>query len=159
MKLDGARPDAIGEALVKLREIAGEYDQTGEGSAAIVIESWQELPLTSVMEDFEEWLYQHQIGLGCEMGVKRPGLRPEMISVLRARHATPMDESGWEAPAEGDEVLITPAPFEPLQLAAPADWVEGEITADEDAAPVATLHDADGWGEHAVSSDDAPWGS
>lgn len=119
VKLDSARPDALGQALGQLCEIAGEYDQTGEGSATITIECWQEKPLQAICDDFEEWLFMHQIGLGCEMGIKRPGLRPEMISVLRARHKTPMDDAGWEdgkaAEPEASAIVIAP----PLALPAP----------------------------------------
>lgn len=107
VKLDSSRPDAIGEAMQSLRDIAGDYDQTGEASATITMESYQEDPLRSICDAFEEWLYKHAIGLGCDIKLQRPGLRPEMLSVLRARHATPMDQSGWtELPAPDDELVI-----------------------------------------------------
>ena len=41
VKLDSSRPDAIGEAMQSLRDIAGDYDQTGEASATITMESYQ----------------------------------------------------------------------------------------------------------------------
>lgn len=130
IKLDSARPDALGEALRVLRDIAGEYDQTGEGAASITIESWQEKPLQGICDDFEEWLFKHQIGLGCEMGIKRPGLRPEMVSVLRARHATPMDRQGWEDDEQADEADARPIIIAPL-LALPAPCETLELDIDE----------------------------
>lgn len=115
VKLDSSRPDAIGEAMQSLRDIAGDYDQTGEASATITMESYQEDPLRQICDAFEEWLYKHAIGLGCDIKLQRPGLRPEMLSALRARHATPMDDAGWTAPTdedadEGGDVLVTEPP-------------------------------------------------
>ena len=151
VKLDSSRSDAIGEAMQSLRDIAGDYDQTGEASATITMESYQEDPLRSICDAFEEWLYRHAIGLGCDIKLQRPGLRPEMLAALRARHATPMDDAGWTAPApstpqadedEGDDVLITeppPAvagllPSPVLALPAPDDElaIEGSYTVDAD---------------------------
>ena len=40
VKLDSSRSDAIGEAMQSLRDIAGDYDQTGEASATITMESY-----------------------------------------------------------------------------------------------------------------------
>lgn len=141
IKLDSSRPDAIGDALRQLRDIAGEYDQAGEGTASITIESYQEKPLSAICDDFEEWLYKHAIGLGCEMRIQRPGLRFEMLSTLRARHATPMDETGWAAEQNEDEPLVTEPPpvvagllgAAPLALPAPNDElvIEGSFTVDE----------------------------
>lgn len=146
VKLDSSRPDAIGEAMQSLRDIAGDYDQTGEASATITMESYQEDPLRSICDAFEEWLYKHAIGLGCDIKLQRPGLRPEMLSVLRARHATPMDQSGWTEPSEdvseGGDVLVTEPPAPPagllpspmLALPAPDDElvIEGSYTVDAD---------------------------
>jgi hypothetical protein len=53
VKFDGANPDKIAAALQQLRETAADYDQTGEGTATMTIESWQEAPLRAVMNDFE----------------------------------------------------------------------------------------------------------
>ena len=145
VKLDSSRPDAIGEAMQSLRDIAGDYDQTGDGSATITIESYQEDPLRSICDAFEEWLYKHAIGLGCDIKIQRPRLRPEMLAALRARHATPMDEAGWTAPTDDegdDDVLVTEPPAEVagllpspmLALPAPDDElvIEGSYTVDAD---------------------------
>lgn len=107
VKLDSSRPDAIGEA-----------------SATITMESYQEDPLRQICDAFEEWLYKHAIGLGCDIKLQRPGLRPEMLSALRARHATPMDDAGWTAPTdedadEGGAGGLLPSPV--LALPAPSD--------------------------------------
>lgn len=102
VKLDSSRPDAIGEA-----------------SATITMESYQEDPLRQICDAFEEWLYKHAIGLGCDIKLQRPGLRPEMLSALRARHATPMDDAGWTAPTDDegdDDVLVTEPPIPPAGL-------------------------------------------
>jgi hypothetical protein len=102
IKLDGARPDRLAEALSELREIAGEHDQTGDATATMTIECHQEAPLQAVMESFENWLFHHMQGLDCEMKLTRPGLRPETRDLLmRAKRETPMDKEGWSAsPAE-----------------------------------------------------------
>lgn len=91
IKLDSARPDALGEALRVLRDIAGEYDQTGEGAASITIESWQEKPLQGICDDFEEWLFKHQIGLGLRDGHQAAG--PAARDGERAAR-TPRDANG-----------------------------------------------------------------
>ena len=142
VKLDSARPDAIGQAMRALQDITAEADQSGDGSATITIESYQEDPLRSICDAFEEWLYKHAIGLGCDIKLQRPGLRPEMLSVLRARHATPMDQSGWTELSEGGDVLVTEPPAPPagllpspmLALPAPDDElvIEGSYTVDAD---------------------------
>ena len=119
VKLDSSRPDAIGQAIQALRDIAGDFDQTGEATATITFESHQEAPLRDVCDTFEEWLYKHAIGIGCEIKIARPGLRPEMLSALRARHATPMDDAGWTAPTDDegdDDVLVTEPPIPPAGL-------------------------------------------
>lgn len=74
VKLDSSRPDAIGEAMQSLRDIAGDYDQTGEASATITMESYQEDPLRQICDAFEEWLYKHAIGLGCDIKLPSPVL-------------------------------------------------------------------------------------
>jgi hypothetical protein len=88
IKLTSARPDAIGDALARLREITGEYDQHGE---TIALESYKEAPLTAIREQFELWLHTHRIGIECEVTAKAPGLRPETVTALRAQQRTPMD--------------------------------------------------------------------
>lgn len=131
VKFDGARPEKIAEALAQLREHAADYDLTGESTATMTIESWQEAPLRGTMDDFELWLYRHAPGLVKDQGMVlyRPGLRPETAEMLaREKRRTPMDSEGWEgAEEEADESIITPPPFEPRQLPPPADWVEGEV--------------------------------
>lgn len=132
VKLDSERPDAIGQALSQLREIAGERDQTGKGSATLTIDSYLEQPLTEICAAFEEWLWQHQIGLGCEMTIGRPGVRPEMAAVFRARRDTPMDRQGWEGAASQGTIVIAP----PLSLPAPNSHAmleasEGSFTVEE----------------------------
>lgn len=125
IKLTSSRADAVGEALTELRQMMSDYDQSGETSTTVTLESYKEAPLTEIANIFELWLYRYKIGLECDMGLKRPGLRPETIVALRANHATPMDEEGWDE--EETEPLITPPPWEPLQLAAPNDAEEAEI--------------------------------
>ena len=120
IKLESERPDVIGEALGQLRTIAGEHDQTGKGSATLTIESYLEQPLSAICAAFEQWLWEHTIGVGCEMNLARPGLRPEMAAVFRARKATPMDRRGWEGSTDGAAVIhisglrALPSPGAPL---------------------------------------------
>lgn len=92
VKLTSARPDAIGEALAQLRQLTSDHDLTGESTATLTIECFKEAPLSSVRELFELWLYGYKIALECEVTSKAPGLRPETAAVLRANHATPMDD-------------------------------------------------------------------
>ena len=145
VKLDSSRPDAIGQAIQALRDIAGDFDQTGEATATITFESYQEAPLRDVTDTFEEWLYKHAIGIGCEIKIARPGLRPEMAARFRERYATPMDDAGWTAPTDDegdDDVLVTEPPAEVagllpspmLALPAPDDEpvIEGSYTVDAD---------------------------
>lgn len=128
IKLTSSRADAVGEALTELRQMMSDYDQSGKTATTVVLESYKEAPLTEIANIFELWLYRYKIGLECDMNLHRPGLRPETIVAMRAAHATPMDKQGWdEAEPESDEPLITPPPWEPLQLAAPNDADEGEI--------------------------------
>lgn len=102
VKLDGAKPELIAEALRTLRNTASDYDQSGESSAQMIIEAHQESPLTEIMETFENWLFHHAPGLDCEMRLARPGLRPETREMLaRAKQQTPMDNAGWD----GDEAV------------------------------------------------------
>lgn len=106
VKLDDARPETIAEALTQLRDTAGEYDQTGESSAQMVIESYQEGPLQAVMEAFESWLFHMAPGLDCEMKLSRPGLRPETRELLaRAKRETPMDKE-WQQFADKHQASI-----------------------------------------------------
>lgn len=135
VKLTSARPDAIAEALAELRRLMSDYDQSGETAATITIESYKEIPLVSIRDDFELWLYKYKIGIECEIKRGEPGLRPE--TVLRLKRSTPMDDEGWNSDEpdeeEDDEPLITPPPWEPLQLAAPNDAEEGEIVEEAEA--------------------------
>lgn len=104
IKLDGVKPEHIAAALSELRERAAEYDQTGEASATMTIEGYQEAPLTNVMEAFETWLFYHG-KVDCEMTMKRPGLRPETRELLaREKRRTPMDGEGWEPPVGSDTI-------------------------------------------------------
>lgn len=105
VKLTSARPDAIGEALAQLRQLTSDHDLTGESTATLTIECFKEAPLRSVRELFELWLYGYRIALECEVTSKAPGLRPETAAVLRANHATPMDEALEEAASPGARVL------------------------------------------------------
>lgn len=92
IKLDGAKPERIMEALTELREKMSEHDQTGEASASMTIEAWQEAPLRAVLDAFETWLYYHAAGVDCDVSLKRPGVRPETIALLaREKRQTPMD--------------------------------------------------------------------
>lgn len=104
VKLDGAKPEHVAAALIELRERASEYDQTGETSATMTIEAWQESPLRAVMDAFEVWLY-YQGHVDCEIKLTRPGVRPETAAMLaREKRRTPMDAQGW-----GDEPIGTDA--------------------------------------------------
>lgn len=104
IKLDGVKPEHIAAALSELRERAAEYGQTGEASATMTIEGYQEAPLISVMEAFETWLFYHG-KVDCEMTMKRPGLRPETRELLaREKRRTPMDGEGWEPPVSSDTI-------------------------------------------------------
>ena len=97
VKIDGAKPEHVAAALIELRERASEYDQTGETSATMTIEAWQESPLRAVMDAFETWLY-YQGHVDCEMKLSRPGVRPETAAMMLAREKknTPMDQEGWD---------------------------------------------------------------
>lgn len=109
IKLDGAKPERIAEALNELRETGSVFDQTGSASATMIIESWQEGPLRSVVDAFEEWLYRHAQGLDVDVKLQRPGIRPETIAQrAREKHDTPMDQE-WQAFADknGAEVSGT----------------------------------------------------
>lgn len=97
-KLTSARPDAINQALAKLHETCSTYEQSGEASATLTLESWKEAPLQAIIEEFEFWLYRYEIGIECEVKIQRPGVRPETITGMRATRTTPMDRKGWEAP-------------------------------------------------------------
>lgn len=137
VKLDGAKPERIAEALAQLRACASDYDLTGESTATMTIESWQEAPLRAAMDDFEMWLYRHAPGLVKDQGMMlaRPGLRPETAEMLaREKRRTPMDSEGWEAEEQREPIIIAPQ----LQLAAPSIQVvelaeEGEYTVEAEA--------------------------
>lgn len=106
VKLDGAKPERIAEALTELCETAGTYDQTGSATATLTIEAYQEAPLRSLLADFEDWLYRNAQGLDCEVKLARPGIRPETIAQrAREKHDTPMDRAFQEfADQNGAEV-------------------------------------------------------
>lgn len=115
-KFSSARPDAISEALARLRELTGEHDADSETAATVTIESWKEAPLTAIREVFEIWLHHYKIGLDCEVTQKAPGLRPETVTALRAAKTTPMDEAldrlddaGRRMGAESVEVITRSA--------------------------------------------------
>lgn len=92
LKLTSMRPDAISEVLTKLREMMSEYDQTGEASATLTIEANKYADLEFLMNDFESWLLNHQIGIEAEWSTRRPAVRPETLQArLRAAHRTPID--------------------------------------------------------------------
>lgn len=114
VKLDGARPELIAQALSQLRDTASDYDQTGESSAQMIIEAHQESPLTEIMETFENWLFHHAPGLDCEMKLARPGLRPETRELLaRAKQQTPMDTIEGFAEKYGAKVEFVSSDREP----------------------------------------------
>lgn len=96
--LKGTKPEHIATALQELQARIAEFDQNGEASATIVIESHQEAPITAIIEAYETWLFYRAPGLDCEVKLKRPGLRPETRELLaREKRRTPMDAEGWDA--------------------------------------------------------------
>lgn len=96
IKLSGARPERLAEALQALQDCVSDHDQTGETSASAVVECWKESDVRAVADAFEDWLYRHAQGLETEMAVKRPGIRPETFEQrLREKHQTPMDRE-WQ---------------------------------------------------------------
>jgi hypothetical protein len=103
IKLDGAKPERVAEALTQLRETASVYDQTGDAQATLTIETHQERPLHALIADFEEWLYRNAQGLDVDIKLQRPGIRPETMAMrAREKRQTPMDDRGWES---GDEPI------------------------------------------------------
>lgn len=93
VKLDGAKPELIAAALRELRDIASSLDQTGDATATLTIEGYQERPIEHVMGQFEDWLYTNALGLDCDMTIKRPGIRPETLAMrMREKRTTPMDQ-------------------------------------------------------------------
>jgi hypothetical protein len=134
VKFDNANPERIAQALAVLRETAATCDLTGESTATMTIETWQEAPLRETMDAFELWLYKYAPGLIKDQGMilYRPGLRPETAEMLsREKKRTPMDEEGWEG---DDEALVTPPPREPLALPAAGEtlaFVEGVYEVEE----------------------------
>ena len=92
IKLSGARPERIAEALAALQACVSDHDQSGDTSATATIECWKEVDALAVADAFEEWQYRHAIGLESEVGLKRPGVRPETIARhQREKERTPMD--------------------------------------------------------------------
>lgn len=97
IKLDGARPERINEAVAELQERAAEYDQSVEAAATITMEAWGEAPLRAIIDAFETWLFYRAQGVDCEIKIQRPGLRPETREMLaREKRRTPMDQKGWD---------------------------------------------------------------
>src|SRR5438128_10882157 len=95
IKLEGAKPEKIAEALAERRERAAEYDQVGAASGTMTMEAWQEAPLRAVLDAFETWLYYHAAAIDCDVKLQRPGVRPETIATLsREKRTTPMDQQG-----------------------------------------------------------------
>lgn len=110
IKLDGAKPERIMEALTELREKMSEHDQTGEAAATMTIEGWQEQPLLEVLDSFETWLFYHAAGVDSEVTLKRPGVRPETIALLaREKNKTPMDAIQGFAAEHGAESVTLDA--------------------------------------------------
>ncbi len=98
VKLDGAKPEKIAEAMAELRERAAEYDydQVAAAQATMTIESWQEAPIRAIIDAFETFLFYRAPGINCEIRRQRPGIRPKTSAMLaRERHQTPMDQEGW----------------------------------------------------------------
>lgn len=114
VKLEGAKAERVAEALTELREQAAAYDQTPEVSATMIIEAWRERDLTEVMAAFEAWLYEHAIGLDCEMKLVRPGIRPETIAMRqREQQQTPMDKIQGFAEKYGATIEFVSSDREP----------------------------------------------
>lgn len=92
LTLKAAKPEHVTAALTELNARAAEYDQTGETSATMVLESFREDVLQSVINAFETWLFYHGHA-ECEIKLARPGLRPETVELLaREKGKTPMDK-------------------------------------------------------------------
>lgn len=104
LKLTSMRPDAISEALAQIKDMMSEYDQTGEASATLTIEANKYADLEFLMNDFETWLLNHQIGIEAEWSTRRPAVRPETLQArLRAAHKTPLDDMLRDALGERDD--------------------------------------------------------
>lgn len=96
IKLSGARPERIAEALRALQQCCSDHDQTGDTGATAVIECWKEQDARDVADAFEDWQYRHALGLESTMDIHRPGVRPETIAQrLREKDMTPMDKE-WQ---------------------------------------------------------------
>lgn len=119
--LKGAKPEHVAEALVELRERAAEYDQTGEASATLTLESFREDVLMTVINAFETWLFYHGHA-ECEIKLNRPGLRPETAQLLaREKNRTPMDAE-WQDFADTHKTSITGTLFgRPLNIVPSSD--------------------------------------
>lgn len=139
IRMTSARPEAVGDALRRLREIASDYDQTGEATATLTFEAFKEAPLREIREMFEVWLHHYQIGIECEVTQKAPGIRPETVTALRATRTTPMDGAGWEGQKpEEHGPFVTPPSITILALPAPEDRLalavdDGSFTLDDTA--------------------------
>lgn len=122
IKLDGAKPERIMEALTELREKMSEHDTTGEAAATMTIEGWQEAPLRAVLDSFETWLFYHGAAVESEVTFKRPGVRPETIAMLsREKGKTPMDAAGWQPkPGSTTTVRLGPEHYDALEKAGKA---------------------------------------
>ena len=96
IKIDSARADAIADALAAIHQIAGDKSVSGDQSTTITLECFTEAPLLDVRAQFEQFLWDHKIGMECKIGLEGPGIRPEMTEILKA---TPMDRE-WQSFAD-----------------------------------------------------------
>lgn len=114
VKLDSPKPEHVAAALTELRERAAEYDQTGEATATVTFEFWQEAPMRAIMDAFETWLFYHG-HVDCEMKPVRPGVRPETRELLsREKRQTPMDAIEGFAEKYGAGVAFVVGDDEPI---------------------------------------------
>jgi hypothetical protein len=118
--IKGVKPEHVTAALTELNERAAEYDQSGETSATMVLESFREDVLRSVIDAFETWLFYHGKA-ECEIKLARPGLRPETAQLLaREKGRTPMDAE-WQAFADKNQTTVTGTLFGQRIDVAPSD--------------------------------------
>ena len=110
-KFKSSRPDAVAAALEHLQELASDTDESGESSATLIIESFNEASLVGIREQLEQWLFRQDVWIDCEVTTKAPGLRPEVReTLLRARQQTPMDRE-WQAFANRNNVAVSGTMF------------------------------------------------
>lgn len=103
IKIDSARADAISDALAAIHQLASDAGQSGDHSTTITIEGFTEAPLLGIRAEFEQFLWNHKIGMECKIGLEGPGIRPEMTDILKA---TPMERE-WQAFADRTNTEIT----------------------------------------------------